>query len=192
VLPGTLGPLVDYLRSHPDLGAVTTRMYDPDGGLQRNCSRFPAFRLLLLDYTFLGRLLGGQRRRLRQWAWYEGWDRTTERDVDVAPGSFLLARRAALGAVGGFDERFRLYFTEDDWCRRLRDAGYGVRYVPLGGVVHPEGTSVKTVPKMAHRIYFDDLDRFTAKYYGRPRATVLSILALPTRWRRSTAGGQGA
>ncbi len=44
--------------------------------------------------------------------WYADWDRQTEREIDVAPGSFLMVRRETLEAVGGFDEQLRLYFAK--------------------------------------------------------------------------------
>ncbi len=182
VLSGTLTQLITYMNRHPEVGAVTTRMLDRDGRIQKNCARFPTYALLLLDHTFLGLIFSGRRRRLRRWAWYADWDRLTERSVDVAPGSFILARREAIRKVGGHDERFRLYFTDDDWCQRLRRAGYALRYVPVGHVIHAEGTSARQIQATARRIYFEDMRTFAAKYFGKRRARWLWMLASPTRW----------
>lgn len=182
VFPGTLPALVEYLDRHSDVGAVTTQMVRPDGRLQRTCARFPSYPLLLLDYTFLGLLLLGRRRRLRRWAWYADWDRKTEREVEVAPGSFILARQAVLRSVGAYDERLRLYFTDDDWCQRLQRAGFELMYSPLGRVIHAEGSSSRQIRPLARRIYFEDLRSYTAKYFGDRRASWLGFLSAPTRW----------
>ncbi len=185
--PGTLGGLIAYMDSHPAVGAATLRMFFADGRLQRNCARFLTFPYLLLENTLLGALFPRRRRRLREWTWYAEWDRASERPVDVAPGSFLLVRREAIAAVGAFDERLRLYFSDDDWCRRLQDGGFPVMYIPIGGVAHPEGASVRQIRRLARRIYFEDMSTYTAKHFGHGRALWLSLLSRPTRWGLSLA-----
>ncbi|HEU5033224.1 MAG TPA: mycofactocin biosynthesis glycosyltransferase MftF [Mycobacteriales bacterium] len=60
--------------------------------------------------------------------------------LTFVPSTVLVARRAALEAVGGFDEQLR--FGEDvDLCWRLTDAGWTVRYDPSLAVAHLEPVS---------------------------------------------------
>ncbi len=179
VQPGTLGAMLTFVRERPDVHVLTTKMMFPDGRVQRNCARFPTFELLLLDHTFLGAL--PRRRELRAKAWYADWDRLSEREVDVIPGSLILMRRDVLRAVGGFDERFRLYFAEDDWCFRVRQAGLKTMYTPVGGVIHPESASVQQIQRLARRIYFEDLTAYARKYFGPRKAQCLRVLSWPTR-----------
>jgi len=187
VVPGTLAGLVGYLDSHPAVGAATTRMFFPDGRLQRTCARFWTFELLLLEYTFLGLLLPVTHDRLRRDARYADWDRLSERPVDVAPGSFILARRGVLSSIGGFDERLHLYFTDDDWCLRLQQTGLKVMYKPIGGVIHPEGASTHRIRAQARQMYFEDMLAYTAKHFGISRRRWLSVLTWPTRWGLTAA-----
>jgi GT2 family glycosyltransferase len=180
--PGTLPPVVAYLDAHADVAAVSPRMLFPDGRVQRNCARFTPYTLFLLDYTLWGLIQPGRRRRGRAEVWYDGWDRLTERQVDVLPGSFMMMRREAIDAVGPLDERLRLYFVEEDWCWRARHAGFRIVYVPVGAVVHPEGASVRQVRRLARRIYFEDMVRHVRKRFGSRRARWLWLLTRPTRW----------
>ncbi len=177
---GTLGAMWEYLNERPDVQVLTTKMIFPDGRVQQNCARFATFELLLLDHTFLGVL--PRRRRLRRTAWYAGWDRQSEREVEVIPGSLILMRRGVFQTVGGFDERFRLYFAEDDWCYRVHQAGFRAMYVPLGGVIHPESASVRQIRRLARKIYFEDLAAYAEKYFGPRKARWLRLLSWPTRW----------
>ena len=64
--------------------------------------------------------------------------------VDWLSGACMLARRDALAPVGGFDERYFLYWEDADLCRRLRARGYHVRYVPSATAVHRVGHSSRT------------------------------------------------
>lgn len=188
VQAGTLPAAVAALDSRPEVGLASCRMLWPDGRLQRNCSAERSYWSLLLDHTPLGVALAPLRARARSREWYRDWDRGSEREVGVLPGSFLLVRRRVLEEVGGMDERLRLYFAEDEWCSRVRRKGLGVRYLPLGGVVHPEGASVRQTPRHSRRVYFEDLRRYVEGRFGRPRARLLAVGALPLRLGLDLAG----
>lgn len=58
------------------------------------------------------------------------WEHLPPYEVAWADGSLLLLRKEALRRVGGFDERYFLYFEEVDLQLRLRLAGWSVRIVP--------------------------------------------------------------
>lgn len=64
--------------------------------------------------------------------------------VDWLSGACMLARRDALTAIGGFDEQYFLYWEDADLCRRLRSAGWHVRYVPDAVAMHRVGHSSRT------------------------------------------------
>ena len=64
-------------------------------------------------------------------------------------------RREALDAVTGFDERYFLYWEDADLCRRLRRAGYHVRYVPGATAIHRVGQSSRTARVPAIRAFHD-------------------------------------
>ncbi|MDX8151686.1 glycosyltransferase family 2 protein [Patulibacter brassicae] len=86
--------------------------------------------------------LRGVRAAVARGAGHSHW-RTRSRPVPAAwvSGAFLLLRRSAFDAVGGFDEGFFLYKEEEDLCLRLRGRGGRIVYDPtvsaghVGGVV---------------------------------------------------------
>jgi GT2 family glycosyltransferase len=53
----------------------------------------------------------------------------------------VLGRRDVLEELGGWDEGFFLYCEDIDLCRRVRDAGYDIRFEPSVPVVHVGGVS---------------------------------------------------
>jgi GT2 family glycosyltransferase len=70
-----------------------------------------------------------------------GWDRASEREVDVVQGCFFLIRRALWQRMGGFDLTFVMYGEEADLCRRARAAGARPRMTPEAVIVHYAGAS---------------------------------------------------
>lgn len=182
-----LQTMLAYLKAHPQVGAVTCRMEYPEGGLQQTCSRVPRYVDLLLGYTFLGVLLPKWRDRRRQVMWYSGWERSSTHVVEVGPGSNLLCPRRVIERIKGFDERLKLYFTEDDLCKQIQEAGYEVHFVGGALLLHEERASTRQVWRLASGIYFDDLLVFTRKYYGEVRALILQALVIPTRMAMNLA-----
>lgn len=67
--------------------------------------------------------------------------------VDWVSGACMAVRRKSLEQVEGFDERFFMYFEDADLCRRVREAGWFVYYVPDIEVVHQTGGSSRSKPK---------------------------------------------
>ena len=55
---------------------------------------------------------------------------------DWLAGMFLLMRSSAFREVGGFDERFFLYYEDVDLCRKMRARGYHLRQVQEEVVIH--------------------------------------------------------
>lgn len=61
--------------------------------------------------------------------------------VDFACAACWLAKTEALRQVGGFDERFFLYYEDDDLCLRLRAAGHVIVADPAAQAHHQSGGS---------------------------------------------------
>jgi len=51
-------------------------------------------------------------------------------------GTFMVLGADAYRQVGGFDERYFLYYEDVDLCARLRAEGYVTRIVPAVQAVH--------------------------------------------------------
>jgi GT2 family glycosyltransferase len=152
-----------------------------DGTLQRTGSRLADYTDFLLSYTFVGPIFPRWRERRRRRMWYADWDRSSTRAVEVAPGSCIMARRALLERVSYFDERLRLFFTDDDLCRKILRTRVEIHYVAEATLIHDEHASLDQVPRLTQRVYWEDLIAYTCKYHGRVAAWTLAGLLVPTR-----------
>jgi GT2 family glycosyltransferase len=170
------------LREHPNVGALTCQQRSMDGSeILRICSRVPQYLDLLLGYSFLGVIFAVWRDRRRAQMWYANWERDTTRAVEVIPGSCILAPRALLDRLGTFDQCFRLYFPEDDLCRRILREGCEIHYLADAVLLHEEHASTRQAQRLASQIYFDDLIAFARKWHGGLAAMLLMLLVIPTR-----------
>lgn len=75
---------------------------------------------------------------------YGGWDRMSEREVDIVTGCLFLISRADWEALDGFDPAFFMYAEEADLCLRARKLiGARPRVTPEAVIVHYAGASEK-------------------------------------------------
>src|SRR5581483_2913353 len=120
------------------IGAVAPRLIRPDGRTQHSVWPLPTLALAIAFTLGLARVLPGTGERLC----LEGyWNPDRAREVPWAIGAFLLLRRAAFDAVGGFDERQWMYAEDLDLGWRLHDAGWSTRYEPAARVLHADGAA---------------------------------------------------
>ncbi|GIW45855.1 MAG: glycosyl transferase [Candidatus Binatia bacterium] len=66
----------------------------------------------------------------------DGPELTVVKDVDWIIGNGMMMRRAAIEAVGGFDEAFFGYHEDVDWCARARQAGFRIVYNGRAVIYH--------------------------------------------------------
>jgi GT2 family glycosyltransferase len=141
--PGALRLAIEHMENEPATGLGGGRLMGEDGGWQPSARLFPS---PLNDFLNLS----GLAHRFAKSRFFGRADRTwasplDEADVDWVPGAFSIIRLDALRKIGGFDESFFLYYEEVDLCRRLKAAGYRVRYWGNVEIVHLGGESSKTV-----------------------------------------------
>ena len=154
---GALASLERELALHERCAIVGPRILNPDGSVQGSARGDPdMFTGLFGRTTLLRRLLPGlsvsQRNVVGDDA--SGSDQTSV-IVDWVSGACMLARRDALSRVGGFDERYFLYWEDADLCRRLRAGGHHVRYAPGATAVHRVGQSSRTARASSIRAFHD-------------------------------------
>lgn len=89
---------------------------------------------------------------------------------DWISGAGLMVRRDLLQELGGFDEGFFMYCEDKDLCRRIRAAGYDVRFEPEAVARHEGGASAPRTSLLP--VLAESRVRYASKHSGRVAAAV--------------------
>jgi GT2 family glycosyltransferase len=191
ILDGALDKMVRFMDLHLACGICGPKILNPDGSLQSmgrqrkglfqpNWSATADDPLASLLSPFESRFEQSRRR---------GRDPDEIADVDVVSGACLLIRRKVLGQIGLLDEEFQIYNEEDDLCRRVKEAGWGIRYLPQAEVIHHKGMTIKwaqIAPEIPVKAYRGKIG-FHRKYHGTIAVLLLRLLLKATTFLEMVA-----
>lgn len=168
---------IDFLEKNPDVGIMGPMILDEDGSLQGSARAFPTpmttffGRNSLLTRLFPKNSIS--RGNVLTWRNKEN----EPMEVDWVSGACMVVRRAAMEEIGGFDERFFLYWEDTDLCCRMKKAGWRVVYYPKPKIVHFVGKSSRTRPIFSSYQFHKSGFLLFAKYTAWPFFLFLPIAA---------------
>lgn len=138
--------LEEFFEETSSAGVVGPRILDADGQLQLSARREISLLSGLLGRTsLLTRLFPKSPLVKNQFPALGELSRPTP--VDWVSGACMVVRRKTLRKISPLDERFFLYFEDADLCRRAREAGWPVFYLPGVEVLHQTGGSSRSKPR---------------------------------------------
>lgn len=176
--PGAIRVLAEHLQVHPNVGFVGSRVHGEDGNYHQTAFRFPT----IFSEFENGAATGPISWLLRSYivAMPEPKEALT---VDWLVGASLMVRHSAFAELGGFDERFFLYYEETDLCLRARRSGWLSVYLPQSRVMHIESasTGIKTLSRMP-AYWFDSRLWYFTKNHGAIYASIATLALLTGTW----------
>lgn len=139
VIPPCLRILREFMEDTPGAGSSSPLLYWDSAMTYLFPNFFPPspvhdfYRELSRISPWFGRLYSqwGKRRNLKLWR------SSSPVKVKNLSGATVMLRRSAVEDAGGlFDERFFLFYEDNDLCLRLRRAGYSLYFVPCAKAIH--------------------------------------------------------
>ncbi len=115
--------LLAYLQDSSAVGVVAPLVLDTNGAIEDSARRFPT--PLKIFCKAFGRCKGS-----------DYFVKNNPIFPDWVGGMFMLFPREVFKKLGGFDQRYFLYYEDVDLCARLRLKGYEVAVCPDAKVVH--------------------------------------------------------
>jgi len=136
---GCFERLIRFMDAHPDAGMCGARLILPDGCIQSSAGPDLTLRQflaqqLLLDRAGMGWISHGASR-------VDVTSADVPTQVQFLTGACMLCRREAVDQVGPMDEGYWMYCEDTDWCRRFRERGWKLHYVPDATMLHVLGGS---------------------------------------------------
>lgn len=151
--------LTDYYESHTNIGVVGPKLITQNGNIQESVMKFPTITGALNEFIL------GKKYSYSPYA-PEGSEPIK---VDCIFGAALLIKRDLFEKLGGFDERYFLYYEDIDLCRRIRKMGREVVYYPNVEIEHKVGGSASS---NKYQLNFDS----SLKYNGLIKTLILQLI----------------
>ena len=174
LLRGTLAGSAAYMQASRDarVGICSVQLVDEAGEIDRSCSRFPT------ATGIVAKSLGLTSRFPRLGASMREWPHDRTRVVDQVIGAYFLIRRELFEALGGFDERFFVYFEEVDLSLRARELGWSSVYLAEAQGFHVGGGTSRNVK--GRRLFYSLRSRllYAQKHFGPVRLAIATLATL--------------
>jgi N-acetylglucosaminyl-diphospho-decaprenol L-rhamnosyltransferase len=176
LMPGSLDAPARYLRApeHKSVGIVGIQLVDANGHVACNTARAPSAWSMIGNSLGLDRLLPSMfpPHFVIEWAHDE------TRTVDQVMGAFFFVRRTVFEALGGFDERFFVYYEDLDFAMRARKLGWSSVYLATAQAFHRgQGTTDAATER---RVFYFSRSRilYARKYFGSFGAFAVTVTTL--------------
>jgi len=183
--PDTLSKTVAFMQAseQQDVGICGIKLVDDDGRPTTSAARFPSLRSLFGEATALSRVLPS----VFPPHLLSSSECETTRDVDQVIGAFFLIRRHVFEALGGFDERFFVYYEEVDLSLRARQRGHRSMYFSGAEAYHRGGLSSEQVK--ATRLFYSLRSRllYAFKHFSRLGAWLAVLVTFVVEWPARSA-----
>jgi GT2 family glycosyltransferase len=134
LMPGSMNEPTRYLLApeHKSVGIAGIQLVDANGHVARNTARAPSAWSMIGNSLGLDRLLPSVFPSL----FVTEWAHDETREVDQVMGAFFFVRRTVFEALGGFDERFFVYYEDLDFAVRARKLGWSSVYLATAKAFH--------------------------------------------------------
>jgi N-acetylglucosaminyl-diphospho-decaprenol L-rhamnosyltransferase len=138
ILPQAMDILRDEMRFDPTVGAVGPALLSGEDRFQVSFGRKISFFHELLQKSLLNQYFRRKLKKMRE-----------KREVGWLSGACILTRRSVLEEAGLFDEDFFLFFEDIDLCRRIKENGWKLIFIPQAKIIHVGGGSTAKLGKLS-------------------------------------------
>jgi GT2 family glycosyltransferase len=145
VLPGTIDEMYKFLKSAEKTGAAGCMTYwNKDEKFHFSTLKLPDVTTAIYENTILGKIFPNNHHFKKLWDLdYMAWSSQKPVPVMGMPAAILMIKKDILNKIGGYDKNFFLYYEDKDLCKRIRDIGYDIFFLPNVYAIHRYGQSAK-------------------------------------------------
>ena len=140
--------LCDFMDSNITVGACGANLYDENMEHVHSYGVFPTVKRQFLKTFMLRWFFPKELRAMKDKGLNE---KNSLKSVDYITGADVMIKKSVLDEVGIFNERFFMYFEENELQFRIRKAGYEIFINPEAKIIHLHDKS----PKKREKMYYE-------------------------------------
>ncbi len=163
---------LENLKSDKTIGVITCKLKYPDGGIQRQCQRFPSISRTWIELLRIHKIMPA---KMQAKVMLNGFfDHLTNIDSDSVWGTFFMF---PVKLLEQFQERklpvaFFMYAEDLLWCYKIKKLGYRIYYLADTSVIHySKGSSAVPDSNLRQNNEYD----FVSKNYGNTYARLFAL-----------------
>lgn len=156
------------------VGICGVKLVDESGHVAKTSTRFPS------PKRVIGWIFGLDRSfpTLFQSQFILENDHESDATVDVVMGAFFFVRRTLFDLLGGFDERFFVYYEEVDFCCRAFEKGFLTRFLGGAAVVHKGHGTTDSIRARRYFLVTRSRILYGFAHFPTPVAILLALLTI--------------
>jgi GT2 family glycosyltransferase len=165
----TLQKCFDFMKTHPDAGALGVRMIDGSGKfLPESKRQVPGLWSSFCRLSYLSDLFPKSK-------WFSGYylghlSEFETHEIEVLCGAFMFIRSQVLETTGLLDESFFMYGEDIDLSYRILKSGWKIYYFPDTSIIHYKGESTKKSSLNYIKTFYGAMSIYVNKHYSRGSA----------------------
>lgn len=138
--PRSLVKPLKYLRTHPQVGALTVKLVLANGQIDPDNHRgFPTPWTAITHFSGLNRLFPKSKIFNNYFQSYKDFSKIHK--IELPAGSYLMMPEKLFRRLKGWDESYFFYGEDIDLSYRIHQKGYDIVYYPKVEVIHLKGAS---------------------------------------------------
>lgn len=164
-----LDVLLEFMNKNTQIGVITPRVEFKNGSIDPACHRGEPDPWTSFTYfTKLSSLFPQSSLFARYHQTYQNLFEPHE--IDACSGAAMMVRKSAMDKVGILDERFFMYAEDLDWCKRFRESGFSIYYLPTVTVIHHKHKSgiknaSQKIARKTRMHFYDTMLQYYDKHY---------------------------
>ena len=167
IIPENIKELLNKFSSNPKVGIIGPKLITESGNIQGWIAGYETNLWNLIRNN-----LGFPKSK-------KIWESEEKKEADWVTGAAMFIKKDLFQKLGGFDEKFFMYFEDEDLCKRARQTGYKVIYCPNFIVRHLGGKSFEN-KKEQKKYYYASQDYYFQKHFGKFTAFWVKVLRKAT------------
>lgn len=173
-IDNSIKKMFDYLEKNPTIGACEGLEIYEDGRDVPTGSMHATPLIDFYELSLLGKRIKNQ--KIIDEYRLKNKDRKDTFEIEVGCDAFLMVRTELIERIKGYDEKFLLYYTENDLCKRIQKLGFKIIHLGNAKIMHKVSASAVMLGSRKITIYYQDLLNYYKKHQSAFSGMVLYTL----------------